>query len=381
MTAVPYFRPALGEDEIAAVTACLRSGWLTSGPEVAAFEAEFAAALGGGVQAVAVNSASAALHLALEALGLGPGDEVILPTLTFTATAEAVRHLGAVPVLVDIDADTLCLDPGAVAAAVTPRSRAILPVHFAGRPCDMAALADLARSQGLMLVVDAAHAFPAHLQGCPVGQGAAQATAFSFYANKTLTTGEGGMLVTSDAALAARACRMRLHGIERRAQAAGAPPGWAYEVIAPGYKYNLTDIAAAIGRVQLRRAQALADRRAQLAARYDATLADLPVILPPRAAPGDGHAWHLYVLQIRPEAPLDRDALYAALSAQGIGLSVHYRPLHQLRAWSGLAGPQGYPQAERYFARCLSLPLFPDLTEADQDRVIAALRHLLGGAA
>lgn len=381
MPDVPFFRPSIGEAEIAAVTACLRSGWLTTGPNAAAFEREFAAALGGGVEAVAVSSATAALHLGLEALGIGPGDEVIVPTLTFTATAEVIRYLGAEPVLADVDPATLCLTPATANAAITGRTRAMMPVHFAGRPCDMTGLGALAAARGLAILDDAAHAFPAAHAGRPVGAGGAAATAFSFYANKTMTTGEGGMLVTADPGLARRARVMRLHGIDRDVFGRFTDPraGWHYDVVAPGFKYNMTDLAAALGRVQLGRAAEFHARRAALAARYDAALAALPLALPPRAAPGDSHAWHLYVVRLTGDAPLARDALVAGLKAAGIGCSVHYRPLHRMSAWSDRPGARGrsFPAADEHFRRSLSLPLFMDMTAAEQDRVVEVLHGLL----
>lgn len=377
---VPFFRPSIGEEEIEAVSECLRSGWLTTGPKAAAFEAAFADYLGGGVQSVAVNSATAALHLGLEALGVGPGDEVILPSLTFTATAEVVRYLGATPVLVDIDEQTLCIDPAAIAAAITPASRVIMPVHFAGRMCDMTALRALADAHGLKILDDAAHALPAHHRGASVGRCGADVSAFSFYANKTMTTGEGGMLVSADPALAARARLMRLHGIDRDVFNRFTDPraGWAYDVVAPGFKYNMTDIAAALGLVQLRRADAFARIRAARVARYDAAFADLPLILPPRPAEGDGHAWHLYIVRLTDRAPITRDDFIAALREEGIGTSVHYRPLHQMSVWKPFChGGACFPQADRVFARCVSLPLFMAMTDAEQERVIAVVRGIL----
>ena len=267
---LPFARPDIGEAEIAAVAAAMRSGWVTTGPQARAFEEEFAAFIGGGVQAVAVNSATAGLHLALEALGIGAGDEVIVPSLTFTATAEVARYLGADVRLVDVDARTLCVDAAAVEAAITPRTRAMLPVHYGGLACDMAALHALAERHGLHVVEDAAHALPTTSGGHRIGSLAGSSAAvFSFYANKTMTTGEGGMAVVRDAKLAARMRVMRLHGIDRDAFArfTSRTPAWYYEVVAPGFKYNMTDVAAALGRVQLQRVEAMAQRRAALAAR------------------------------------------------------------------------------------------------------------------
>jgi dTDP-4-amino-4,6-dideoxygalactose transaminase len=380
IAAVPFFRPSIGDKEIEAVTECLRSGWLTTGPKTAAFEAAFAEYLDGGVEAVAVNSATAALHLGLEALDVGPGDEVIVPTLTFTATAEVVRYMGAKPVLVDVDAATLCVDVANVAAAITPRTKVIMPVHFAGRMCDMTALRALADAHGLHILDDAAHALPAAHQGATVGKCGADITAFSFYANKTMTTGEGGMLVTANPALAARARVMRLHGIDRDVFNRFTDPraGWAYDVVAPGFKYNLTDIASALGLVQLGRADEFKQIRASRAARYDAAFADLPLILPPHAAEGDSHSWHLYIVQLPANAPVSRDAFIAGLKAEGIGISVHYRPLHQMTVWKPFCEGVQFPQADLVFDRCVTLPLFMAMTDAEQDRVIEVVRKVLG---
>lgn len=376
---VPFFRPSIGEDEVAAVTECLRSGWLTTGPKTAAFEKAFTDYLGGGVESVAVNSATAALHLGLEALGVGPADEVIVPTLTFTATAEVVRYLGATPVLVDIDPATLCIDPGCVEAAITARTKVIMPVHFAGRMSDMTTLRAIADKHNLRILDDAAHALPAHHQGSTVGRAGADATAFSFYANKTMTTGEGGMLVTSDPAIAARARTMRLHGIDRDVFNRFTDPraGWVYDVVAPGFKYNLTDIASALGMVQLQRADDFVRIRAERVTRYDSAFADLPLILPPSPADGDGHSWHLYIVQLTEDAPCDRDDFILALKEQGIGTSVHYRPLHQMTVWKPFCKEAAFPHADLFFNRCVSLPLFMAMTNAEQDRVIEVVRNVL----
>ena len=380
MDQVPFFRPSIGDDEISAVVDCLRSGWLTTGPNCAAFEAEFAKFLGGGVEAVAVNSATAALHLGLEALGVSRGDEVIVPTLTFTATAEVVRYLGATPVLVDIDASTLCVDTKEVEAAITSSSKVIMPVHFAGRMSDMTTLRAIADKYSLRILGDAAHALPAHHQGLMVSKAGADVTAFSFYANKTMTTGEGGMLVTADPTIAARARTMRLHGIDRDVfnRFTDLRASWVYDVVAPGFKYNLPDVAAALGRVQLQRANDFGRIRAERVARYDAALADLPLLLPPGPADGDGHSWHLYIVQLAEDASIDRDDFILALKEQGIGTSVHYRPLHQMTVWKPFCEGAAFPQADLVFSRCVSLPLFMAMTDAEQDRVIDVVRRVLG---
>lgn len=380
---VPFFRPSIGEEEIAAVTDCLRSGWLTTGPKTAAFEQAFTQFLGGGLDSVAVNSATAALHLGLEALGVGPGDEVIVPTLTFTATAEVVRYLGAQPVLVDIEPATFCIDPDCVEAAITSRTKVIMPVHFAGRMCDMTRLRAIADRHGVKILDDAAHALPAHHQGVTVGKSGADVTAFSFYANKTMTTGEGGMLVTADPAIAARSRTMRLHGIDRDVFNRFTDPraSWVYDVVAPGFKYNMTDIASALGLVQLRRAEDFRRIRADRAALYDQAFANLPLILPPHPAKGDSHSWHLYIVQLKEDAPIDRDAFILALKERGVGISVHYRPLHQMTVWKPFCEGASFPQADLAFSRCVSLPLFMAMSDAEQDRVIEVVRDVLTGDA
>ncbi|MDO5290287.1 MAG: DegT/DnrJ/EryC1/StrS family aminotransferase [Pseudomonadota bacterium] len=381
---LPFARPDITQAEVDAVTRALRSGWVTTGPETRAFEAEFAQYLGGGVQAIAVNSATAGLHLALEALGIGPGDEVIAPTLTFTATVEVARYLGADARLVDVDPVTLNISPAAIEAAITPATRAILPVHYGGLACDMAAIHAMAQKHGLHVVEDAAHALPTTHQGALVGQLPSAATVFSFYANKTMTTGEGGMVVTRNAALAERMKVMRLHGISRDAfdRFSSRTPAWYYEIVAPGFKYNLTDMAAALGRVQLQRLPAFVQRRQQLAARYLAELADLPLILPADAPAGDVHAWHLFVIRLRADARASRDELIQALADAGIGTSVHYVPLHRQPYWRDRYGlkPEQFPVADAAYQSMLSIPLFTAMTDEEQGRVIAALRAALGAA-
>ncbi len=378
---VPFFRPSIGEAEVSAVVESLRSGWLTTGPQTAAFQAEFGDLMGGDVHAIAVNSATAALHLGLEALGVGPGDEVIVPTMTFTATAEVIRYLGATPVFVDMNPATICIDVETVATAITTRTKVLMPVHFAGRACDMTALRALADAHDLCILDDAAHALPTRHANTLIGAsaGGADVTAFSFYANKTMTTGEGGMLVTASDVIADRARKMRLHGIDRNVfdRFTNIKASWAYDVVEAGYKYNLTDLAAAIGRVQLSRIDEFQAARAAIAARYDAAFADLPLILPPHAAGGDTHSWHLYIIQIADDAHLTRNAFITALQEAGVATSVHYRPLHQMTYWKPMAEGRAFPAADAYFARCVSLPMFMAMTEAEQDRVIEVVREAL----
>jgi dTDP-4-amino-4,6-dideoxygalactose transaminase len=382
---LPFALPEIGEDEIAEVVDTLRSGWLTTGPKTRRFEADFSAFLGDpALHALAVNSATAGLHLALEALGIGPGDEVITTTHTFTATAEVVRYLGADVVLVDIDPATLCIDPSEVEAAITPRTKAILPVHYGGRAADMQRLIGIARRHGLKVVEDAAHALPTTCAGRLVGTLDSDAAVFSFYANKTITTGEGGMVVTRDPEIAARMRVMRLHGMSRDAfnRFTAEVPSWYYEVVAPGYKYNLTDIAAALGIHQLKRAHEFQARRAEIAAAYADALRGLPLVLAPEAAPGDLHAWHLYAVRLDDAAPVARDAFIERLYADGIGCSVHYIPLHLQPYWRTRyrLSAERFPHSQRAYERIVSLPIYSRMTAADVERVCAAVRRGLARA-
>ncbi|QQS48470.1 MAG: DegT/DnrJ/EryC1/StrS family aminotransferase [Acidobacteriota bacterium] len=378
---LPFALPDIGEEEIAEVVDALRSGWLTTGPKTRLFEEDFRAFIGGGVEAVAVNSATAGLHLALEACGVGPGDEVITTPYTFTATAGVISHLGARPVLADIDPRTLNIDINKIEAAITRRTRVVMPVHIAGLACDMEPLIALARSRGLRVVEDAAHALPAQYEGRLIGSLETDATVFSFYATKTITTGEGGMIVTRDEELARRCRVMRLHGISRDAfdRYRSETPSWHYEVIAPGFKYNLTDIASAIGIHQLRKARDFQRRRAEMAARYDEAFVDLPVDPPAQARPGDLHAWHLYMIRLRDDAPVERDEFIRRMVDRGIGCSVHFIPLHLHPFWREelQLQPDDFPEAMRAYQRAVSLPLYTRMTEFDQQRVIDAVREIL----
>jgi dTDP-4-amino-4,6-dideoxygalactose transaminase len=380
---LPFALPEIGDDEINEVVDTLKSGWVTTGPKVKRFEDDFAAFLGDPtLHAMAVNSATAGLHLALEALGIAPGDEVITTTHTFTATAEVVRYLGADVVLVDIDPATLCISPAAVEAAITPRTKAIVPVHYAGLAADMPALLAIAKKHGLKVVEDAAHALPTTCGGALIGTLPSDVTVFSFYANKTITTGEGGMVVTRDPELAKRIKVMRLHGMSKDAfdRFTAKVPSWYYEIVAPGFKYNLTDIAAALGIHQLKRLKGFQARREELAAQFDAAFEGLPVITPPRALPGDQHAWHLSVLRLADGAAIGRDALIEQLFAAGIGCSVHYIPLHLQPYWRDRYAlrPEQFPHSQRAYERMLSLPLYTRMTDGDVARVTGAVRRALG---
>jgi dTDP-4-amino-4,6-dideoxygalactose transaminase len=379
---LPFALPEIGDEEIAEVVDTLRSGWVTTGPKAKRFEAAFTEFLGDpALESIAVNSATAGLHLALEAVGVGPGDEVITTTHTFTATAEVARYLGADVKLVDIDPATLNIDPRAVEAAITPRTKCIVPVHYAGLAADMPAILAIARKNGLKVVEDAAHALPTTLGGRLVGTLECDATVFSFYANKTMTTGEGGMLVTRDPELAKRAKVMRLHGMSRDAfdRFTATKPSWYYEIVAPGFKYNLTDIAAALGLQQLKRIGAFQQRRIELAAALNAGLAGLPLVLPPMAPAGDQHSWHLYVVRLADDAAVSRDTFIERLFAAGIGVSVHYIPLHLQPYWRDRyeLRPEQFPHSQHAYERMVSLPLYTRMTDADVARVCAAVRDAL----
>ncbi len=380
---LPFALPEIGEEEIAEVVDTLRSGWLSTGPKARAFEAAFADFIGGGVTAISVNSATAGLHLALEALGIGPGDKVLTTPYTFTATAEVIRYLGADPVFADIDPHTLNLSPEHAAEALRkdPAIRAIIPVHFAGQACDMSALSALADDYGLPVLEDAAHALPTTSGGRMIGT-LSQATVFSFYATKTITTGEGGMVVSKDPDLLARSRVMRLHGISRdvfdRYQSTAS--SWYYEVVAPGYKYNMPDMAAAVGIHQLRKARRFQARRQEIAHAYAQALVDLPLRLPTVVRPEDLHAWHLYVIQLDlARLRIGRDRCIELLAAEGIATSVHFIPLHLQPYWRDRYGyqPDDFPRARAAYERAISLPIYTRMTDSDVARVIGTLRRVL----
>lgn len=379
---IPFFQPSIGNREIEAAVSVLQSGWLTTGHRCREFESRFAELLGGDVEAVAVNSATAGIHLAAEACGIGHGDSVLVPTLTFSATAAAFHHLGANIIFVDIDPVSLTIDLDDAERKWTPRCKAIAPVHFGGWPCDIDAVLAFARRRGLKVIEDAAHALPARRDGRLVGSSESDACIFSFYANKTITTGEGGMITTRDPIVAARTRVMRTHGLNRdafdRFNRIGA--SWSYDIVAPGFKYNLTDLAAAIGVAQLERVYEFQSGRQAIAEQYLECLADLPLDLPARAPEGGLHAWHLFPIRIRPEAAICRDDVIALLSERGIGSSVHYRPLHQMTYWRRQpCDLQGvFPVADRYFEGAITLPLFPGMRECEAREVIAVLREALG---
>ncbi len=376
---IPFFRPSIGHEEIQAVNEVMRSGWLTSGSKSKEFENKFSNYIGSGVHSIAVNSATAALHLALEAFSLEEGDEVIIPTLTFTATAEVVSYFGAIPVFVDINPKTFCIDYKKIEPEITEKTKVIIPVHFAGLICDMDEITKIAQKYNLKVLADSAHALPATYKGMGVGVCGADATAFSFYANKTITTGEGGMLVTNDEKIATRARKMRLHGIDRDVfdRFKDVKSSWYYDVISPGYKYNLTDIAASIGIVQLSKADKFQKERQEKIEIYNNAFKNLPLDLPCGAMKGDIHSWHLYIIKLNENSKINRNKLSEKLKENGIGHSVHYRPLHQMSAWKSYCKRKKFPNADLVFDNIISLPLFTTMKYSEQNRIIEVVKDLL----
>jgi dTDP-4-amino-4,6-dideoxygalactose transaminase len=368
---IPFHAASVGEDEALAAADVIRSGWLTMGPKTIEFEQNFASYVGAR-HAIGVSSCTAALHLSLEAVGLQQGDEVLVPTTTFTATAEVVVYFKAIPVLVDVDPITLCIDPEEARKKVTSRTRAILPVHFAGQPCDMDRIQQLAASHSLHVIEDAAHSLPASFRGTPVGA-ISKLTAFSFYATKTLTTGEGGMVTTGDDELAARIKMMRLHGIGRDAWKRYSSEGsWYYEVLNAGFKYNLTDIQSAIGIVQLNKCTELRNHRARIARQYTEAFSPCEEIQTPTVFPDRESAWHLYVLRLHLDRlTIGRSEVVEQLKQRGVGTSVHFIPLHIHPYYRDAYHycSESFPVALREYYRCISLPIYPGMSRDQVDYV------------
>ncbi|MFN0095704.1 MAG: DegT/DnrJ/EryC1/StrS family aminotransferase [Dehalococcoidia bacterium] len=375
---IPFFRPTIEDDDIEAVAGALRSGWLTTAGNARAFEAELAEHCGAPFVAV-MNSATAALHLALEAWGIGPGDEVITTPYTFCATANVVLHTGADVVFADVRERDFNIDPERIAAAITPRTKAIIPVHFAGEPCAMDEILALARPRGIMVLEDAAHAIGALYRGRTIGS-IADATAFSFYATKNMTTGEGGALASFDEQFSERVRKLTLHGMSRdalrRYEAGGS---WRYDVEEIGFKDNLTDTAAALGRSQLRKLGQLQDGRTSAVERYFANLRDEERLILPSVDEENRSAWHLFVVRVREGAGVGRDEVIRRMTEAGIGTSVHFIPVHTFSAYQRLGRWKigDFPVAERLFAGAISLPLFPSMTAAEVDDVCDVLRAAL----
>ena len=378
MDRIPFHRPTVGLEEEQAVVRVLRSGWLTTAREAKAFEDEFAEATGAR-HALAVSSATAGLHLAIEAAGVRPGDKVITTPYTFTSSAEVIRYLGADPLFVDVREDDLNIDPNLVEQAVTgDRVRAVMPVHIGGHPAQMRRIMESANEAGVAVIEDAAHAFPGTCEGRSTGTWGT-AGVYSFYATKTITTGEGGMIVTNDDALAKRMSVMRLHGIDREVwdRYTSERPSWQYDVVDAGYKYNLPDLLAAIGRVQLQRADQFASERRSIARGYTESLGSLDFLeCPPDS---DESSWHLYIVRLRLDRlTISRDEFIGHLSERGISTSVHYIPLHLMRYYRERYDlkPVDFPVSSRAYERVLSLPIYPGLSPEDVERITAAVRHI-----
>jgi dTDP-4-amino-4,6-dideoxygalactose transaminase len=376
---VPFHRPSIGKEESESVQQVLSSGWLTTGPVAIDFEKQFAAYVGC-KHALAVNSCTAALQLALDAIGLKPGDEVLVPTNTFTATGEVVTYFGARPVLCDSVPGGFNIDPADAERRITVKTRAIIPVHVAGEPCDLDPIHDMARRHGLHVIEDAAHTLPASYHGKRIGT-ISELTAFSFYATKTITTGEGGMLATDDDEYAQRAKTMRLHGIGGDAWKRYSKTGsWYYEVQEAGYKMNLPDLLAAVGVAQLKKADLFWEQRCAIADYYQKELGQCEELeMPPAGPAGAQHSWHLFILRLRPDClTIDRNQFIEELKTAGVGTSVHFIPLHRHPFYVREYGcvPEDFPQAENSFSRCLSLPIFPDMTGKQLARVVRSVKQI-----
>ncbi len=375
---LPFHRASIEEEEIRAVVEVLQSGWLTTGPRVREFETAFAD-FTGAQNAVAVSSCTAALHLALAAVGLSEGDEVILPTMTFASTGEVILYFKARPVLVDCKQGSFHADPDQIARAITSRTRAIIPVHYGGHARDMDAILEIARQHGLKVIEDAAHALPSRYRGATIGT-LGDITCFSFYATKTLATGEGGMVTTENQEYAERIRMLSLHGVSRDAWNRYTSEGsWRYDVLEMGYKYNLTDFQAALGLIQLAKCESMRARRAALAGLYDQALAGLDAFDAVPVPQDVEHAWHLYVVLVNRSAlRIDRSRVIDELKRRGIGTSVHFIPLHLHPLYQKQLGYRTgqFPNAEECFERAISLPIYPGMTEEDSGRVIDALREI-----
>lgn len=372
--------PIIGDAEIQAVTETLRSCWIGTGPKVHAFQ-EAVVAHTGAEHALAVGSCTAALHLSMVVAGVGPGDEVITTPMTFAATANAIVHTGATPVFVDCQRDTMNIDPRAIADAITPRTKAILPVHFAGRPADMDRIGEIAKKHGLLVIEDAAHALESVYKGNKVGA-ISDLTCFSFYVTKNITTAEGGMVTTNRADLAEKIQIYALHGLSADAWSRFSDKGYKhYEVVFPGFKYNMTDIQASLGIVQLDEIAGWLERRNEVWRRYDEAFTDLPVFTPAPAEPDTVHGRHLYTLLIDTDrSAIDRDEFMVQMHRRGIGTGVHYRALHTHPYYRERFGhrPDQFPNAYWIGERTVSLPLSPKLTDANVDRIIENVRSIMG---
>jgi dTDP-4-amino-4,6-dideoxygalactose transaminase len=383
MTDEPYIifgSPIIDRDALDAVASTLESGWIGTGPRVHELEAQFAKYVGT-KYALATSSCTAALHLSMVASGVGPGDEVITTAMTFCATANSIIHTGATPVFVDCERDTMNIDPAAVEAAITPRTKAIVPVHFAGRPVNMTAISEIAKKHGLLVIEDAAHAIESAFHGKKIGA-ISNLTCFSFYVTKNMTTGEGGMVTTDDAELASKIKTFGLHGMSADAWSRFSDKGYKhYDVVFPGFKYNLTDMAASIGLTQMPHLSKWLDRRAVVWERYRRAFADMPLTLPAEPEEGTVHARHLYPVLVRDDAKVSRDEFLAEMHKRKVGCGVHYRALHVHPYYRDRWGykPEQFPNAYYIGERTVSLPLTPKLTDAEVERIIRTVGQVLNG--
>ena len=367
-----FHKPFISEDEVDEIVDTVRSGWLSMGPKTIRFENKYSEYIG--VQnSIAVSSWTAAGHLTLEAFGIKAGDEVIVPTMTFPATAEIVCYFGAKPVIVDVEKDTLNMSPEIIEKAITSKTKAIIPVHYAGQPCDLDEIHDLARKHNLKVLEDAAHALPATYKGVKIGS-LSDVTCFSFYATKTLSTGEGGMICTNDEEIAERCKIMRLHGINRDAWKRYTDSGsWYYEVVAPGYKYNFTDLQASLGLPQLKKVDTMWKSRQNIAAKYTAILKDLDTIELHTVKPDRESSWHLFPIRLHlNRLTKNRAQIINELKEENIGVGVHFMPVHQHLYYKETfnLSNKDYPVASSVFPRLLSLPIYPGMTDENVDRVI-----------
>jgi perosamine synthetase len=376
---IPFARTVVGKREVRAVTEVLKSGWLTTGPQVREFEREFAEFCGA-KYAVAVNSCTAALHLALVAIGIKPGDEVIIPTMTFTATAEVVTYLGAIPIFADCDPHTFLLQAEEIQKKITPRTKAVIPVHYGGQACDISKILAVARKNRLKVVWDAAHSFPTLYKGKNIGS-YGDITCFSFYATKTISTGEGGMLLTHQKKYAERARVASLHGMSKNAWNRYTSKGsWHYDIIMPGFKYNLTDIAAALGRAQLSQSELFKRKRERIARKYQTAFKDLPEIKVLDEVSYGTHAWHLFVIRLeRKKLKISREDFIGALTEKGIGTSVHFIPLHLHSYWKNTYKLKrtDFPHMSKAFEEIISLPIHPLLSPQETDEIIRAVKDIV----
>ncbi len=372
---LPFCPPCVGEDEVKEVSDAIRSGWLSMGPRVAKFEEEFAKYCGV-KHAVAVNSCTAGLHLSYVAAGIGPGDEVITTPITFAATVNTIIHVGAKPVLVDVDPEQKCLDPKNVRAAITKKTKAIVPVHFAGAPCNMVEIMKIAKEHNLVVIEDAAHNVGGTYDGKMKIGGLGNLTSFSFYATKNMTTGEGGMVTTNDDALAARLKLLRLHGMNRDAWKRYTSAGnWYYDIVEPGFKVNMTDLNAALGLVQLKKLDMFCKQRADIVAQYEKLLKGLPIKLPKDMT---GKVWHIYPIEVEKG---DRAKMIEQLKELNIGTSVFFIPIHYHPAYKSLGYKKGdFPVAEAYFEKTIALPLYPHLKQEDVEYVAQAVKEVCSKA-